>query len=213
MPWSHSAVFLPDTPAARAVLTADSRLRGHVYALDLAAVEQPPRIAAGSTGALLVVRSPARTADVARTDDGFDASFLDGPRPSRLAGARGALPGPAQRLAPADGPLRWFEALADATQGPVVWYLGEAIASDPDAEIAWVLDAGGPDHVDDEAIDRGPMVYVRRDRNVVALRADGPRWATRDTLGAGLLHLGVRLDGPWFTPHRPGFDWAALRLA
>lgn len=210
MPWATSTVYLHDTPDARAVLAADPALKGHLFALDLAAVELPPRTAAGSR--LLAVRSPVRPRDLPLVGDGFDWKGLDGALAARLAPARSALEGASSRIAPPDKPLRWLEDLAARVCAPVVWYMAEAVASDPEAEIAWVIDWRGPATVEDEPLDRSPCVYSRRDRRVLRLSPAGAAVMERDTLGAGLLHLGVRLDGTWFTPHRPDFDWGALRL-
>ena len=54
--------------------------------------------------------------------------------------------------------------------------------------------------------------YTRKDRRFVRLISGGENTVPRDPLGAGLLHLGIRLDGPWFTPHRPDFPWESCRV-
>lgn len=212
MPWAASTLYLPDTPDARAVLLGDVRLAGHVYAVDLTTVDLPPQIGAGYSPRLLTVRSPVRARDLPLVGQGFDWKALDGALTPRLALARPALAGPASRIAPPDKPLRWMEALAAHACTPVVWYMAEALDGAPDAELAWVIDWRGPTRVDDEPLDRAPTVYTRRGHDNVRVTADGVTPHPREPLGAGLLHLGVRLDGPWFTPHRPEFDWEGVRL-
>lgn len=207
--WAASVVYLPDTAAARAVLGADPPLAGHVFALDVGAVEHPPVIAAGFDGRLLAVRSPGRARDLGALAAGFDWSPLKGRLAPRLGAARPALPGPASRIAPPDAALAWLEDLAARTAGPLAWYQAESTGGEPDAELAWVIDWRGPDRVDDEPVDRAPCVYVRRPRDTARVDAAGARTVGREPLGAALLHLGLRLDGPWFTPHRPDFDWAS----
>lgn len=212
MPWAASAVYLTDTTDARAVLLADPRLAHHIYAVDLHEVPHPPTIAHGWNGRVLAVRSPVRARDLVNVVDGFDWKDLDGALASQLLWARPHLGGASSRIAPPDGQMRWLEDLAARVGAPVVWYMAEAMASEPEAEIAWVLDWGGPNVVGGEELVREPTVYTRKDYRMVRLRAGGPDFGKREPLGAALVHLGLRLDGPWFTPHRPDFDWDAHRL-
>lgn len=205
--WAVSTVFLADTEAARAVLAADPRLAGHVWALDLATVERAPTVAAGFDGRLLLVRSPGRARDAALLPAAFDWSGLKGGLAARLGFVRPSLPGAASRLAPADAQLRWLEDLAARVAGTVAWYQAESTGGEPDAELAWVIDWRGPGVVDGEPVDRAPCVYVRGDRGPRRIDTGGTHPVAREPLGAALLHLGVRLDGPWFTPHRPDFNW------
>lgn len=207
MPWSASVVYLHDTEDARAVLAADPRVSRRVYAVDLAAVDFPP---AFDRPGLLAIRSPGSRRQLADLVDGFDWKDLDGALPSQLTFARSGLAGPSSRIAPPDATLRWLEDLAARVAGPVVWYQAEAMASDPDGEIAWVLDWGGTAGA--EGVVRAPTVYTRRDRRMVRLGAEGATFTEREPLGAGLLHLGIRLEGPWFTPHRPDFGWEERRV-
>lgn len=210
--WAVSTVFLADTEAARAVLDADPRLAGHLWAVDLRAVELPPTFLDGADGRLLLVRSPARARDVAALDAGFDWSPLKGQLATRLGPLRGSLGGAASRLAPPDAPLRWLEELAARVAAPVAWYQAESTGGAPEAELAWVLDWRGPVDAGGETVDRAPGVYLRREHDSVRIDAAGVAPVARDPLGAALLHLGVRLDGPWFSPHRPGFVWEGWAL-
>lgn len=198
MAWAVSSVYLHDTPAARAVLGAAPALAGHVYALDLAAVEQPP---VATHPRLLAVRSPVRPRDLALVGEGFDWKPLTGLLAARLGAFRPHLAGPSARLAPPDPPLRWLEDLCARVAAPVLWYMAEAQEGGAEAEVAWVLDW------------TGPVVYVRRERDVLRVDAAGPAPFAADPLAGGLAHLGVTLDGPWFTPHRPGFAWEREALA
>lgn len=211
MPWAASVVYLRDTPDARAVLLADGRLRGHVYAVDAARVEWAPQVEPGA-GPLLALRSPVRPKGLADVVDGLDWTPLTGALPTQLGFGRPALNAAATRIAPTAAQLDWFEELAARVAGPVAWYLAEATASDPEAELAWVLDWGGAAKVGDEALERAPVLYTRKEPRFVAVRASGTTFSRREPLGAALLHLGVRLEGPWFTPHRPDFDWGACRV-
>ena len=200
MPWAASTLYLDDTPAARAVLGADPRLRGHVHALDVGALEFGPVLDPGATGRLLVVRSPGRPRDLPLLGQGFDWAGLDGVLAPRLARFRAQLGGPASRIAPPDTHLRWMEDLAAQACGRVAWYMAEAPDGDPDAELTWVIDWSGP------------VLYLRTGAAFVARNEAGSSRA-KDPLTMGLGHFGVRLDSPWFAPHAPHFDWASLQIA
>lgn len=212
MSWAISTVFCADTPTARAVFAADPRLGGHVFALDFATVELPPKVGAGFDGRLLALRSPIRARDVGLVGDGFDWAPLGGELAARLAGVRPGLSGPSSRIAPPDKALRWLEDLAAYLAAPVAWYMAEADTGAPEAEIAWVLDWRGPSTVDEEPLLRAPAAYTTKAHRNLRLDPQGATGAAREPLGAALLHLGLRLDGPWFTPHRPDFDWASRRV-
>jgi hypothetical protein len=214
MSWAASTVYLADTPDARAVLSADPRLQGHVFAFDLSKLAHAPTLAEGASGGLLAIRSPARKGEVGLVPDGFDWASLDGGLAPRLAGARAALKGDGSRVAPPDAPLRWLEDLAARVCGRVFWYQAEASHGDPDAENAWVIDFGGPTTLrfggTSVALDRAPTLYARIDRRFVRVGEAGP---CKSPLTMGLLHLGALLDGPWFEPHAGHFDWASRRVA
>lgn len=211
MSWSASTLYLADTPSARAVLGAEPSLAGHVFAVDVGALDPGPQVADSVSGRLLAVRSPGRPA--AGLPDGLDWTGLDGLLAPRLAAHRPALRGDNARIAPPDALLRWMEDLAARVAGTVAWYQAESSHGDPDAELAWVIDAGGPARVrfggEDVPVDRSPALYARQDARFRRLGRDG---YTRDPLAMGLLHLGVRLDSPWFAPHAPHFDWGARRV-
>lgn len=200
MPWAASTLYLDDTPSARAVLSTDPRLAGHVYALDVGALEFGPNLAEGAAGKLLVVRSPGRPRDLPLLGQGFDWTGLDGALAPRLAAHRGQLGGPASRIAPPDTHLRWMEDLAARVCGRVAWYMAEAPEGDPDAELSWVIDWSGA------------VLYLRKGPAFVRIDAAGST-RCRDPLSMALSHFGAHLDSPWFAPHAPHFDWAPLRIA
>jgi hypothetical protein len=199
MPWAASTLYLGDTPAARDVVRADPHLAGHVFAVDLGALEHGPHLRDGASGRLLVIRSPGRVRDLPMLVHGFDWSKLDGVLAPRLAAFRRGLGGPASRIAPPDRQLRWIEDLAARVCGPVCWYMAEAPEGDPDAELCWVVDWAGP------------ALYTRQERTFVRIDPTGSTPSV-DPLTAALRHHGAELDSPWFAPHSPGFDWEACRL-
>lgn len=200
MPWAASTLYLDDTPAARAVLGADPRLAGHVFALEVATLEFGPALDPGTTGRLLVVRSPGRPRDLPLMGQGFDWSGLDGTLAPRLAAFRSHLGGPASRIAPPDSHLRWLEDLAARVCGRVAWYLAEAPDGDPDAEMSCVIDWSGA------------VLYLRAGPAFKKLDATGTT-RSQDPLTMALGHFGVRLDSPWFAPHAPHFDWATRQIS
>lgn len=211
MSWAASTLYLHDTPAARDVLLSAPALRGHTFAVDLAALAAPPRLADGSAGKLLAVRSPGRARDAGLLPDAFDWSGLHGLLAPRLAAHRPALKGDNARIAPPDAALSWMEDLAARVNGRVSWYQAESTHGDPDAELCWVIDVGGPARVrfdaEEVAFDRAPTLYARHEGRFRRMGAEG---FTRDPLAMGLLHLGVRLDSPWFEPHTPAYRWTAV---
>lgn len=212
MPWAASTLYLHDRPHARDVLVNEPTLTGHLFALDLPSVDLPPRFADDDARRLLAIRSPGRPTDRALLPEGFDWKPLDGVSPARLAAVRPGLAGASSRLAPPDKHLRWLEDLAGRVAGPVIWYQAVADEGAPEGEVAWVVDWPGERAVDGAPLRGGACAYTRRGHDFVRLDPSGPSRAAHDPLAAALRHLGVILDGPWFTPHRPGFDWDALRL-
>lgn len=214
MPWAASMVYLADTPGARAVLEADPVLSPHVYAVGAARVDFPPLLAAETDGDLLVLRSPGRPRDRGLLVDAFDWTGFDGALSPRLAGFRRHLPGPAARIAPPDSHLRWLEDLAARVAGTVVWYQAEAPEGEADAEMAWVLGFARDWHFDTtiRSVSGGAILYLRKGPAFLRLRGTDAEAIPENPLGAGLLHLGLHLDSPWFSPHAPGFDWESRRL-
>lgn len=213
MHWAASVVYLADTPASRAVLTTEPKLANHIWAVDLTRVEHSPAIVPGFDGRILAIRSPIRRQDVGMVRVGFDWAGLDGDLSPRLTQLRGGLTGASARIFPPDAAVRWLEVLAARVAAPVVWYMAESTGGDPEAEFALVLDWRGSARVGDEEIQRLPAIYSTVQGRRVRIDGTGLHGVSRDPLGAGLLHLGVRLEGPWFTLHSPGFDWSEHRLS
>lgn len=213
MGWAASTIYLPDTDDARAVLLAEPRFAGHVHALDLARLEQAPALCDGARGRLLALRSPGRPR--AELPDAFDWAGLDGGLGARLAVHRPQLEAANARIAPPDALLRWLEDLAARAGGPLCWYQAEADHGDPDAELCWILDHGGPTILRfpgrEVELDRSPAVVARQRWRFLRFGVGEPR-PVRDPLAMALLHHGAWLENPWFEPHTPWFDWASRRI-
>jgi hypothetical protein len=208
MPWASSTVYLADTPDARAVLLADAVVIDHVFAFSVGGLTSAPQIVKGD-GRLLAVRSPGRARDKGLLPDALDWAPLDGLLAPRLAPLRAALEGDNSRIALPDPALRWMEDLAARVNAPVAWYQAEADHGEPDAELAWVIDVGGPDAAVDIRFERTPSLYARVRRKLVRIGAED---RVRDPLAMALAHLGVVLDSPWFEPHAPHYQWAGRRV-